>query len=78
VHDYVTYTLWRQREEQLSHELEQQREVQERLHEQRLTTEQQHEVHVQHDSTTEVEPEFVEPEEASTALRESEAQLVSH
>lgn len=78
MHDYVTYTLWRQREEQLSHELEQQREVQDRLHEQRLTTKQQHEVHVQHDSTTEVEPEFVEPEEASAALRESEAQLVSH
>jgi hypothetical protein len=32
--EYLTYTLWRQREERMPHELEQQRAVQERLAEQ--------------------------------------------
>ncbi len=32
--EYLTYTLWRQREERMPHELERQRVVQERLSEQ--------------------------------------------
>ena len=32
--EYLTYTLWRQREERMPHELERQRVVQERLREQ--------------------------------------------
>jgi len=32
--EYLTYTLWKQREERMPHELEHQRVVQERLHEQ--------------------------------------------
>jgi len=32
--EYLTYTLWRQREERMPHELEQQRVLQERLNEQ--------------------------------------------
>lgn len=46
--EYLTYTLWKQREERMPHELEHQRVVQERLREQER--ERQHEpVQTDHD-----------------------------
>src|SRR5690606_30699462 len=38
--EYLTYTLWKQREERMPHELEHQRVVQERLQEQELEVDQ--------------------------------------
>ncbi len=76
--DYLTYTLWRQREERMPRELEQQRVVQERLREQEQTMQEQ-ELPLQGstDSTIQVEPSIVEVEDTSTAPSESEAELVS-
>jgi hypothetical protein len=44
--EYLTYTLWKQREERMPHELEHQRVVQERLQEQEQEQEQQHQPEV--------------------------------
>ena len=64
--EYLTFTLWRQREERMSHELEHQRVVQERVDEQKRE---------QHVQVHELSPEpSVSPEPVALA---SEFELVN-
>lgn len=52
--DYLTYTLWQQREQRMPHELEHQRVVQERLREQ------EQEAQLAQQPTVSTEPEVAE------------------
>lgn len=71
--EYLTYTLWRQREERMPHELEHQRVVQERL------SEQVQEQRLQEEHVLDVSPEaeFGEALEPTEAVSELEHDLVT-